>query len=157
MTEKKNYITSEGFEKVVQELDELKNVKRKEIANRIQEAKELGDLSENAEYAEAKNEQSFIEGRIFHLENFVRNATIIDKKSGNHKSKRVEIGSQIIIRSDEGEKKYTIVGSNEADPLRGLISNESPMGQTFIGHAVDDKVEVRVPKGVITYQIVAIS
>jgi transcription elongation factor GreA len=157
MTEKMNYITSEGYEKIVHELTELKNVKRKEISIRIQEAKELGDLSENAEYSEAKNEQSFIEGRIFNLENFIRNVTIIDKKSDGHKSKRIEIGSKITIRSNEGEKTYTIVGSNEADPLKELISNESPMGQTFIGHSVDDEVEVSAPKGKIIYRVVSIS
>ncbi|MFA6197639.1 MAG: transcription elongation factor GreA [Patescibacteria group bacterium] len=157
MTEKMNYITSEGYEKIVQELNELKSVKRKEIANRIQEAKELGDLSENAEYAEAKNEQSFTEGRIFHLENFIRNVTIIDKKAHNHKSKRIEIGSMITIKSGENEATYTIVGSNEADPLKGLISNESPMGQTFIGHSIDDEVQVAAPKGIITYRVISIS
>jgi transcription elongation factor GreA len=157
MSEKMNYITSEGYEKIVQELNGLKNVKRKEIANRIQEAKELGDLSENAEYAEAKNEQSFTEGRIFHLENFIRNVTIIDTKVGSHKGKRVEIGSKIVISSSEGEKSYTIVGSNEADPINGLISNESPMGQTLIGHSVDDEIEVSAPKGTIKYRVVNIS
>ena len=157
MTDKMNYITNEGYEKIFEELKWLKDVKRKEIANRIQEAKELGDLSENAEYAEAKNEQSFTEGRIFHLENFIRNVTIIDTKIGSHKGKRVEIGSKIVIRSDDGEKVYTIVGSNEADPIKGLISNESPMGQTFIGHSVDDEVEVSAPKGTIKYHVVNIS
>lgn len=155
--EKKNYVTSEGHEKLIQELNELKNVRRKEIANRIQDAKELGDLSENAEYAEAKNDQAFIEGRIIQLETLLRDITIIDKKPSKSKNKTIEIGSKIVLQSDAGEVTYTIVGSNEADPPQGLISNESPIGQAFIGRKQGDQVKIIVPKGTVVYTVLDIS
>lgn len=148
------YLTSDGLDKLKVELKQLKTVKRKEIALRIQEAKELGDLSENAEYAEAKSEQGFIEGRIIELENILKNAVVIsDDKSGDE----VKIGSTIVIKIDGAEKSLTIVGSNEANPANGLISNESPLGQALLGHKVGDLVEVKVPAGLVEYKIISIS
>ncbi len=147
------YLSQEGFEKLKKELHELKTIKRKEIIERIETAKELGDLSENAEYADAKEEQSFIEGKIMELEEMVNNAVIIEK---DQKSGWVSIGSIIKIKSNGEEKEYTIVGSNEADPVHGKISNESPLGQAFLGKRVGDEVEVTVPKGIIKYRIIEI-
>jgi transcription elongation factor GreA len=147
------YITQEGLAKLKSELKELKQVKRKEIALRIQEAKELGDLSENAEYAEAKAEQGWIEGRIIELENTLKNAVIITEEKD---SSQVKVGSRLKVHTAAGIKNLTIVGSNEADPSQGLISNESPLGQALIGHRVGETIEVKVPAGVIKYQILEI-
>ncbi|OGL88316.1 transcription elongation factor GreA [Candidatus Uhrbacteria bacterium RIFCSPLOWO2_02_FULL_49_11] len=150
------YLTKEGYEKLKEELRTLKTVKRKEVAWRIQQAKELGDLSENAEYTEAKNEQAFLEGRIAELENVIKNAEIISsvkRPAGG----MVEVGAHIQVKTEDGkETEFTIVGSQEADPKSGIISNESPLGRAFLGHMVGDKVEVQVPKGIATYQIVKV-
>jgi transcription elongation factor GreA len=148
------YLTREGLEKLKQELKELKTVKRKDIAARIQDAKELGDLSENAEYAEAKDQQAFTEGRIIELENTIKNAQVISEENTGG---IVHIGSTIKISSDQGEKTYTIVGSNEASPAAGLISNESPLGQALIGGKVGDTVDLKVPKGTAKYKILSVS
>lgn len=153
----KYYITKDGLEKMKKELEALKNVKRKEIIERIRNAKELGDLSENAEYAEAKDEQSFIEGRIIELENFINKAMLIDESMQS--SGMVSVGSTVIIQceGDEKEKEYMIVGSNEANPTVGRISNESPFGRAFLGKKIGDMVEVQIPKGKIKCVIKAIS
>lgn len=148
------YVTKDGLKKLKDELKTLKTVKRKEIAQRIQEAKELGDLSENAEYAEAKTEQAFTEGRILELENMLKNAEVIAEDQAANGV--VQVGSTVKLKSDEGEKQYTIVGSNEADPANGLISNESPLGQAFIGRKVGDKVNVNAPKGQVIYRILEV-
>lgn len=147
------YLTQEGLEKLQSELKELKNVKRKDIADRIQQAKELGDLSENAEYVEAKNEQNYIEGRILGLENMIRNAIVVQNK-GTYDT--VQIGSTISIESGGVLTSYSIVGSNEADPSRGKISNESPLGNAFLGKQVGESVTVDTPSGKRTYTIKAI-
>ena len=154
MSDIQSYITKDGLAKLKDELKELKNVKRKEIAWRIQEAKELGDLSENAEYAEAKNEQAFTEGRIIEIENTLKNAVVIDKSGGNGV---VQVGSSITAKTEAGSRQYTIVGSNEANPVKGLISNESPLGQAFLGRKAGETVEVKVPAGVVKYKIEAVS
>jgi len=133
MNDQNTFITEAGLGKLKQELDELKGSRRKEIAERIQEAKELGDLSENAEYAEAKNEQSFAEGRILEIESIIK------------------------IRDDKETKEYFIVGSSEADPSKGRISNESPIGQAFIGKKVGDIIEINVPQGSKKFKIVTIA
>jgi len=155
MQNKETFITKEGLKKIKIELDKLKNTKRKEIAERIQEAKELGDLSENAEYTEAKNEQAFIEGRIIEIENLLKQVTII--KESVKKSDYVQVGSTIKIKDDIDEKKYSIVGSNEADPGTGRISNESPIGQAFLGKKVGDIIDIKVPQGTKKFKIIAIS
>lgn len=154
MTDQTKYLTKEGYEKLKNELHYLKTEKRKEIAWRIQQAKELGDLSENAEYTEAKNEQAFLEGRIIELENIIKNAVIIEPTDGAAKSTVVLIGSRVTIASHSGnDMKLTIVGSQEADPAAGKISNESPMGRALLGHKIGDEVEIQAPKGPILYTI----
>lgn len=152
---KQTFITKEGLEKIKKELEGLKNVKRKEIAERIQEAKELGDLSENAEYAEAKNEQAFTEGRILEIESLLKQVTVIKERKKS--AGVVEVGSKIKIKDDKETKEYVIVGSNEADPNQGRISNLSPLGQAFLGKKIGDIIEIKVPQGIKRFEIVAIS
>lgn len=152
--DKKTYITKEGLEKLEEELNNLKTVKRKEIAERIKEAKELGDLSENAEYQEAKDEQGFIESRILELQAISRNVEIIEK---NKKDGTVRVGSTIKVKNEAGaEFTYTIVGSSEADPSAGKISNESPIGKSFLGAKKDEAVDVQVPKGTMKFTVIEI-
>jgi len=150
---KPEYLTRDGLEKLRRELDELVNVRRAEVATRIHDAKEHGDLSENAEYEDAKNEQAFVEGRIQALENLVRNAIIIDE---SHNSDHVQIGSTVVVESSDGRQSYTIVGSAEASPDDGRISNESPVGRALLGHRKGETVVVKVPAGDFSYKIVSI-
>jgi transcription elongation factor GreA len=150
---KPEYLTRDGLEKLRRELDELVNVRRAEVATRIHDAKEHGDLSENAEYEDAKNEQAFVEGRIQALENLVRNAIIIDE---SHGSDHVQIGSTVVVESSDGRQSYTIVGSAEASPDDGRISNESPVGRALLGHRKGETVVVKVPAGDFSYKIVSI-
>lgn len=155
MNDKQTFITAEGLEKLKLELDLLKNVKRKEISERIQEAKELGDLSENAEYSEAKEDQSFIESRILELEAIIRNISIIQKSK---KTGVVDLGSTFIVENNEGQRfTYTLVGKSEANPSAGKISNESPLGEAFLGKKQGDIVAVAVPAGNIQFTIKSIS
>lgn len=147
------YVTKEGLVKLRKELDELKNVRRKEIASRIEIAKDMGDLSENAEYHEAKDEQGFIEGRIAELEMIMPNVVIIEPTDNGC----VNVGSTVRVSVKGKEKEYTIVGANEADPVSGRISNESPLGISFIGKCPGDTVEVVVPSGIMVFHIIAVS
>ncbi len=148
------YFSEEGLEKLKQELEEFKTSKRQEIAERLLHAKTLGDLSENAEYQEAKEEQSLMESRIAELEEILRNAVVI-KKGG--RSDAVEIGSTVRVKSESSaEEIFTIVGSEEANPAEGKISNESPLGKAFLGRRAGDKVEVRIPAGATEYEILEI-
>jgi len=147
------YITKEGLAKLRKELDELKNVRRKEIALRIEIAKDMGDLSENAEYHEAKDEQGFIEGRIMELEQMLVNAIVIE----HNNTGCVNVGNTVRVSVKGKEKEYTIVGANEADPLAGRISNESPLGIAFIGKCPGDSVEVKVPSGKMIYHIISVA
>ena len=154
MADKITYISAEGLEKIKAELRELKTVRRRELADRIDAAKALGDLSENAEYHEAKNDLAFLEGRVQQLEDMLKNVSIIEEgTSGGN----VRIGSSVEVELNGKKKTYTIVGSNEADPVTGFISNESPLGDAFLGHSVGDAVEVTTPAGVMTYRIISIS
>lgn len=155
MNDQNTFLTEEGLKKLKNELDILMNTKRKEISERIQDAKELGDLSENAEYVEAKNDQSFVEGRILEIESILKNATIIKQK--NNATGEVQIGSKIKIQDDEATKEYFIVGSNEADPAQGKISNESPLGQAFLGKKIGDIIEISIPKGMKKFKVLAIN
>lgn len=155
MTERVSYLTKEGLTKVQEELNLLVHVRRREIAARIQEAKELGDLSENAEYAEAKNEQAFNEGRIEELEQTLKHAVVIDHHAPSNGT--VQVGSEVKATVNGKSLTLSIVGSNEADPLTGRISNESPLGQALLGQAVGANVTVATPKGDIVYTIDAIS
>ncbi len=154
MTDNNTFITQQGLVKLKEELQNLKTNKRKEISERIQEAKELGDLSENAEYVEAKNEQAFIEGRIQEIESIIKQATVI--KEDETSSDKVEVGCKIKIKNEKNIIEYYIVGSNEADPAKGRISNESPIGRAFLGKKIGDTIEIQVPKGMIKYKIIAI-
>jgi len=155
MNERISYLTSEGLTKLRSELDFLVRVRRKEIASRIQEAKELGDLSENAEYQEAKNEQAFNEGRIEELDVILKHAVLIEGGNGHHDA--VMVGSNITVEIAGQKKELHLVGSNEADPVNGRISNESPLGQALIGKRVNDLVEIDTPKGRVSYSIANIS
>lgn len=149
------FLTEKGLADLKQELDTLKNVRRKEVAERLKEAISYGDLSENAEYEEAKNEQAFVEGRILELEKKIKHAKIIHGK----KQGMVRIGSTVAIKEKKsGEKAtYTIVGSTEADPTAARISNESPVGKAVLGSKKGDVVTVQAPVGKIEYEILSIS
>jgi len=151
---KPSYLSKEGLSKLRDELEEMVNVRRSEVAARIHDAKEHGDLSENAEYEDAKNEQAFVEGRIQSLESLIKNAILIDE---HHSTEHVQIGSTVVVESDDGKETYTIVGSAEAAPRDGKISNESPVGRALLGHKKGEKVSVSVPAGSFTYRIVGIS
>ncbi len=133
-----------------QELYELKTTKRHEIAARLEHAKSLGDLSENAEYQETKEEQEMMEQRIAELEERVREAVVMHKPT---KTDSVRVGSTVVVSSSRGDEMYMILGSEEADPARGKISNESPLGKAFLEKKVGDKVEVHTPAGVMAYTI----
>jgi transcription elongation factor GreA len=146
-------ITQEGYNKLKEEHDFLSATRRKEIAERIERAKELGDLSENAEYSEAKDAQALNEGRILELSAILKNVTIVNKVSD---SDHIVMGSTVIAKIDGKDKEYTIVSFNEADPLNGLISNESPLGVAFIGRRKGESVEVETPRGVMHYKIVKV-
>ncbi|MBI2025097.1 MAG: transcription elongation factor GreA [Candidatus Harrisonbacteria bacterium] len=147
------HITAERLEELKKELQELKTDRRVEVAERLKRAKELGDLSENAEYMEAREEQNQVETRIIELEDLVKNAVIIKHSAG---SKTVEIGSTIEIERNGNKATYTIVGSNEADPAAGKISNESPLGKSFLGRKAGDSVKVKAPAGEIVWKIVKV-
>ena len=154
MNTKPAYVSREGLGKLRAELDELINQRRPEIAGRIHDAKEHGELAENAEYEDAKNEQAFVEGRILAIETLIKNAILIDE---NHATDHVAIGSTVTVESDDGKQKFTIVGSAEADPRDGKISNESPVGRALLGHKKGEKVVVKVPAGDFAYKIVSIN
>lgn len=146
-------ISQEGYDKLKDELNFLSTVRRKEIAERIERAKELGDLSENAEYSEAKDAQALNEGRILELTNTLKNVTVVQNSGSNEK---VMMGSKITVKIDDKEKHYTIVSFNEADPLNGKISNESPIGVAFLEKKKGDSVEVETPRGIMKYKILKI-
>jgi transcription elongation factor GreA len=157
MPEKEVVLTVAGLRKLEAELDYLKRVKRREIAERIKQAIEYGDISENSEYDDAKNEQAFVEGKIARLENILRNARIIsDEDVGTDV---VQVGSKVILEDyDEKNRiEFTIVGPHEADPIEQKISDESPVGKALLGHRVGDLVDVVVPAGTVRYRIMGIS
>lgn len=154
MSDRTTYLTEEGYKKLKEEVEHLKKVRRPEIANRIKEAKELGDLSENAEYADAREEQSFTEGRIIDVEEILKNAQVIASTDAN--PNQVDIGDTIKVSKDGKEFVYTIVGSNEADPNAGKISNESPLGRAFLGKKKGEEFSVNTPKGEVKYKIISV-
>ncbi|MBD1382054.1 transcription elongation factor GreA [Metabacillus arenae] len=149
-------MTKEGKEKLEQELEYLKTVKRKEVVERIKIARSFGDLSENSEYDSAKEEQAFVEGRITTLENMIRNAKIIEETDGNSNS--VSLGKTVtFVELPNGEEEsYTIVGSAEADPFEGKISNDSPIAKSLMSRSVGDEVSVQTPGGEMLVKIVNI-
>ncbi len=148
------YLTSQGLIQLQQELEELKNVKRPQTIKRIEEAKAMGDLSENAEYDDAKEAQAMVEARIYEIDEILKNYQLIDDAAG---AKKVRVGSTVKLEVQGKERVYTIVGSNEADPVSGKISNESPIGRALIGAAPGEKVNVQTPAGEMVYKIVSIS
>ncbi|MDY6011849.1 transcription elongation factor GreA [Clostridium sp.] len=158
MSEQKKFVmTYEGVKKLENELEYLKTVKRKEITEKIKVALGYGDLSENSEYDEAKNEQAFTEGRIIQLENMLKNAEVVDE--AEVPSDVVSVGARVKVKDYDFDEEviYTIVGSAEADPMEFKISNESPVGSGLIGKKVGDIVEISVPDGVSKYEILEIS
>jgi transcription elongation factor GreA len=154
MNSKPVYLTVEGLAKLKTELNHLITSERPRVAARIHDAKLDGDITENAEYEDAKQEQSFLEGRIATLEAQLKNAVVIEP-SGN--GDRVGIGSKVVIKGDEGEETLTIVGSAEAAPREGRISNESPVGAALMGRRKGDKVVVQAPAGSVEYTLVNIA
>lgn len=156
MTEKEVLLTPEGLQKLEDELETLKSVKRREVAERIKLAISYGDISENSEYEDAKNEQAFVEGRIMTLEKMLRNARLIHEDDVN--TDLVSIGSTVLLKDIEFDEQveYTIVGSAEADPASNKISNESPVGRALLGKTSGSMVEVAVPAGTIRFQILDI-
>ena len=161
MAGKQVILTQEGLEKLEQELEELKSVKRKEIAEKIKVALSFGDMSENSEYDEAKNEQAIMEARIADIEVTLKNVKVIDESELSNEN--IHIGSKVEVRVNNPRTgktdvyNYKIVGSNEADPLSGNISDESAVGKALLGHGIGDKIEVEVPAGMMEYEVLAIS
>ena len=145
-------ISPEGYQKLKEELEYLTKNRRREIAEHIESAKELGDLSENAEYAEAKEEQAFNEGKVIELANLLKNVKVVGRES----SQQIGMGSRIIAQVNNSQKKFTIVSFNEADPATGKISNESPLGLALLGKNKGDKVMVKTPKGEAEYKIMRV-
>lgn len=144
-----SYLTAEGAEELRQELEELINVKRPALAAQLKDAISQGDLSENADYSDAKEQQAFLEGRILYLENLLRKAIIIDDDESNKPLKEVQVGCEVTIlgENETDVETYRIVGAAEADPPNGKISNESPMGAALLGRKVNDVVPVQTPGG----------
>jgi transcription elongation factor GreA len=157
MPEKEVILTPEGLMNLEKELEYLRSTKRREVADRIKQAIEFGDITDNSEYEDAKNEQAFVEGRIATLEKMLRNARLIEGPDGDHDE--VAVGSRVILKDlDLGDvEEYTIVGSAEANPSKQRISNESPVGRAVLGKAVGSVVEVLVPAGTVKYQVLQIA
>jgi transcription elongation factor GreA len=147
------YLTAEGLQALKDELQELTTSKRGEIAGRLKEAKADGDLSENAMYDAARDEQSFVEGRISEIEHILKHAVVISNKGNG----MVSLGSKVHVQLEEGEQEYVIVGSTEANPDKGYISDQSPIGRALLGRKPGDEVHVDVPSGTIVYKIKHIS
>ena len=155
MTQPTHYLTPEGEAKLRAELKELTGPRREELAQRLRSAIQMGDLSENADYHKAKEDQAFLEGRISELEYLLKNAIIVDRN--NHSGEVVDIGVKVTIQeSSEPPETYYLVGAKEADPRNGRISNESPIGRVLMGHRVGDTVTAETPAGAITFKILEI-
>jgi transcription elongation factor GreA len=150
-----NYVTREGLEKLQAELTHLRTDRRREVADRIQQSRERGGTVSNAEYEEAINERSFVEGRIQALDDTINNAVIIDEEQGERDS--VDVGAKVTVRNPQGKPAtYTITGSAESDPAQGKISNVSPIGKSLLGKKVGEVAEVSAPSGKIQLEIIAI-
>ncbi|GIV98409.1 MAG: transcription elongation factor GreA [Herpetosiphonaceae bacterium] len=155
MSEKPVYLTREGRAQLEAELEELLTVGRKQVQERIHQARDLGDISESGEYEDAKNQQAFVEGRILEIKNLLRKAQLIDEENGDNRE--VRLGSSVTVRYEDGdEETYTIVGSAEANPRAGKISNESPIGAALIGKRARQKISVQTPSGTMKLTIVRI-
>lgn len=148
-------VTKDGLKKLIEELAQLKNVERRRVAERIKEAISYGDLSENSEYEEAKNEQAFVEGRVLELEEKIKYAKIIEEK---HHMATAQLGTTVVVknltRKSSTPESYVIVGSTEADPLNHKISNESPVGKALLDRGIGERVKVKIPLGIVEYEIV---
>lgn len=150
----KSYVTTrKGLEKLKKELHELKDVRRPEISERIAKAKELGDLSENAEYHDAKEAMAFLEGRILELEDYIARAIVSEPVS----TEVITVGCRVVCEVSGKEREYWIVGSKESDPAKGKISNESPLGMALMGRKKGETFETKVPSGTMTYKILSIT
>ena len=156
MAAKQTVLTQEGLNALEAELENLKTVKRKDIAEKIKVALSFGDLSENSEYDEAKNEQGIIEARIAEIESLIKNAEVVAQ--GRGKPRKVNVGCSVTVLDEEygEEEKFSIVGSTEASSLNGRISNESPVGSALLGHKVGDIVEIQTETGSFSYKILAV-
>ena len=158
MPERPTFLTREGMQKLEEELEYLRTVRRQEVAHRLHEAMEGGDIQENAEYEDARNERAFVEGRILTLETILSKAVLIEDGTGP--TDHVGVGSRVTVvevNSEDGEpEQYHVVGSAEADPVAGRISNESPLGRVLMGAKVDQVVTVNAPDGLIKFKILAI-
>jgi transcription elongation factor GreA len=154
MDKQQTFLTSEGYERLEEELLRLRTVRRQEVARRLHEALAEGDILENAELEDARNEQAFVEGRILTLETMLRNAVIIED---NGPRETVGLGSRVtIVEGQEPPETYHIVGSAEADPTKGLISNESPLGRALMGRKIGETATVNAPAGLLVFEIVDI-
>ncbi len=150
---KKYYLTPEGIKKIKEELEYLKNVRRKELAEQLEKALSYGDISENAEFTEAKEQQAFVEGRILELEEILRSAEVISSKSNK---KVVQLGSTILVSSGRVKEEFQIVGPEEANPMEGRISTDSPLGRAVLNKPKGAQVEVETPEGKKKYKIIKI-
>ncbi len=152
MTKEKIYVTQEGLKSLKSEFDHLVDVRRKEVAEKLQKARELGDVTENAAYDAARDEQSFVEGRIEELDELLKRVKVVE----GGKAGKVAIGSRVKVHLDGADREFHIVGTVEADPGNGKISHKSPLGQAMMGKTVGDKIEVEAPAGKISYHILEI-
>ena len=152
MANKDILITQEGLDKLQKELSKLTKVRRPDVVSRIKTAKELGDLSENAEYTSAKEEQSFIEGRIQEIEQTLKHAKVVE---GKHTG-IISIGCWVGVNVEGDREKFELVGQTESDPDNGKISIESPVGRALLGHKIKDKVSVETPDGAVTYTVISV-
>jgi len=153
-TQEKIFLTPEGLEKIKKEYQELTTERRREIAERIQKARELGDLTENAEYQAAREEQAAVEGRIAELEELMKRAEVV--KNNKECPVQIEVGCKVRVHLEDQEQEFQIVGAPEADPANGKISHESPLGQALLGKKIGDKIEVEAPIGKLIYKILDI-
>ena len=152
--EDKKYVSKERYEELQAELLDLRTVRRQDIADRLRQAKDYGDLSENSEYSEAREEQNRVENRISELDDYLKNVSVLAHKKSP--SSKVNVGSTVVVKHGAKSYTYDIVGSEDADPTHGKISNESPLGRAFMDHVVGDKVAVKTPGGETIYEVVSI-
>lgn len=152
MEEPIHYVSAQSLENLKKEFETIKDNTIPEIAKRIDEAKQQGDLSENAEYHQAREDMSWAQGRLKELEQIITNSKLITSQKGNN----IVVGSVVVIKINGQEREYTIVGPQEVDPAKGLISNESPLGQALIGHKAGDKIEFKAPAGKQIYEVIKI-
>lgn len=156
MNSKKIYLTKEGLEDLKKEYSELSRVKRPEVLARVSQARDMGDLSENAEYTAARNELSFIDGRIDELEELLKQARLITEEVKNGEKLSVQLGSTVTLHHNGKKEEFTVVGEWEADPTEKKISHESPLGKALIGKQVGEKVEVTAPVGKVMYTVISV-